>query len=144
MQAFGGRVEFGTQTRSGDKFKILVEEERLGGEFLRYGPVQAIEYVGANTGGLPNITDNGYQMQTSMMALPQVLQLYGSWSQIFGNYGDPWEWRVGQNWYFLKQRGVRVNAEFIHVNKSPVGYTAYPMPVGANGNVIHLNFEMNF
>jgi hypothetical protein len=30
------------------------------------------------------------------------------------------------------------------VNKSPVGYTAYPMPVGANGNLFHLNFEMNF
>ena len=90
-------------------------------------------YVGVNTGGIPDITDNGYQMQTSAMAVPKTLQLYFSWSQIFGNYGDPWEWRAGENWYFLKQRGIRVNAEFIHVNKSPVGYTAYPMPVGANG-----------
>jgi hypothetical protein len=101
-------------------------------------------YVGANTGGIPDITDNGYQVQTSAMAVPKTLQLYFSWSQIFGNYGDPWEWRAGENWYFLKQRGIRVNAEFIHVNKSPVGYTAYPMPVGATGNVIHLNLEMNF
>jgi hypothetical protein len=101
-------------------------------------------YVGVNTGGIPDITDNGYQMQTSAMAVPKTLQLYFSWSQIFGNYGNPWEWRTGENWYFLKQRGVRVNAEFIHVNKSPVGYTAYPMPVGANGNIIHLNLEMNF
>jgi hypothetical protein len=102
------------------------------------------DYVGMNTGGIPDISDNGYQMQTSLMAVPKVLQLYFSWSQIFGNYGDPSEVRVGQNWYFLKQRGVRVNGEFIHVNKSPVGYTAYPMPVGANGNIIHLNLEMNF
>jgi Protein of unknown function (DUF3011) len=101
-------------------------------------------YVGVNTGGIPNISDNGYQMQTSAMAVPKTLQLYFSWSQIFGNYGNPWEWRTGENWYFLKQRGIRVNAEFIHVNKSPVGYTAYPMPVGASGNVIHLNLEMNF
>jgi len=32
----------------------------------------------------------------------------------------------------------------MHVNKSPVGYTAYPYPVGANGTVFHINFEMNF
>jgi len=25
-----------------------------------------------------------------------------------------------------------------------VGYTAYPMPVGAKGNVFHLNLELNF
>ena len=27
---------------------------------------------------------------------------------------------------------------------SPVGYTAYPMPVGATGTVFHLNLELNF
>ena len=74
----------------------------------------------------------------------RLLQLYFSWSQIFGNYENPSEVRAGENWYFMKDRGLRVNAEFIHVNKSPVGYTAYPLPVGGNGNVIHLNFEMNF
>ena len=44
----------------------------------------------------------------------------------------------------MKERGLRFNTEFIHVNKSPVGYTAYPMPVGATGNIIHFNLEMNF
>ena len=52
--------------------------------------------------------------------------------------------RVGVNWYFMKERGLRVNGEYIHVNHSPVGYTAYPMPVGANGNIVHINLEMNF
>jgi len=102
------------------------------------------DYSGLNVGGIPDITDDGYQMQTSAMAIPKILQLYFSWSQIFGDYGNPSEFRVGENWYFMKDRGLRVNAEFIHVNKSPVGYTAYPLPVGGNGNVIHLNFEMNF
>jgi hypothetical protein len=102
------------------------------------------DYSGLNVGGVPDLTDNGYQMQTSAMAIPRILQLYLSWSQIFGDYGKPSEVRVGENWYFMKDRGLRVNAEFIHVNKSPVGYTAYPLPVGGNGNVIHLNFEMNF
>jgi hypothetical protein len=83
-------------------------------------------------------------MQTSAMPIPNILQGYFSWSQIFGDYGDPWEVRGGANWYFLKQRGVRLNTELMHVNKSPVGYTNYPYPVGGNGNVIHINLEMNF
>jgi hypothetical protein len=101
-------------------------------------------FTGVNTGGIADVTDNGYQLQASAMAVPQALQLYASGSQIFGRYGDASEVRLGENWYITKERGLRVNAEFIHVNKSPVGYTAYPMPVGANGNIVHVNLEMNF
>jgi hypothetical protein len=102
------------------------------------------DFVGVNTAGLADITDDGYQMQLSAMAIPKVLQPYFSWSQIFGRYGDASDVRVGGNWYFMKERGLRVNGEFIHANKSPVGYTAYPLPVGGNGNVFHFNLEMNF
>ena len=102
-------------------------------------------FTGVNTGGIPDITDNGYQIQGSAMAVKDVLQLYMTGSQIFGDYGpDPSEVRVGGSWYFMKERGLRLNGEFIHVNHSPVGYTAYPFPVGANGNIIHVNLEMNF
>jgi hypothetical protein len=52
--------------------------------------------------------------------------------------------RVGANWYPVKQRGFRVNTELIHVDHSPVGYTAYPLAVGAKGNVFHANLELNF
>jgi hypothetical protein len=78
------------------------------------------------------------------MAIQKILQVYLNWSQIFGGYGNPSEWRVGENWYFMKERGLRLNGEFMHVNHSPVGYTAYPYPVGARGNVFHINLEMNF
>jgi hypothetical protein len=78
------------------------------------------------------------------MAIKDVLQVYLSGSQIFGDYGDPSEVRTGANWYFMKERGLRLNGEYIHVNHSPVGYTAYPMPVGANGNIFHINLELNF
>lgn len=101
-------------------------------------------FAGVNTAGIPDITDNGYQIQSSAMVIKNVLQLYLSGSQIFGDYGDPSEVRVGQNWYIMKERGLRLNTEYIHVNHSPVGYTAYPMPVGANGDIIHVNFELNF
>jgi len=44
----------------------------------------------------------------------------------------------------MRERGFRVNGEWMHLNKAPVGYTAYPIPVGANGDVFHLNLELNF
>jgi hypothetical protein len=101
-------------------------------------------FTGVETGGIPDVKDNGYQLQSSGMVIKDVLQAYVSGSQIFGQYGDASEFLVGGNWYFVKQRGLRLNGEFIHVNHSPVGYTAYPMPVGATGNIFHINLEMNF
>jgi len=65
-------------------------------------------------------------------------------SQIFGHYGDASELRAGANWYFVKERGLRVNAEWIHLDNCPVGYTAVPYPVGGSGSVFHINIEMNF
>jgi len=101
-------------------------------------------FTGVNTGGIPDISDTGYQLQSSAMPIKDVLQVYLSGSQIFGDYGDPSEVRLGGNWYFKKERGLRLNGEYINVNHSPVGYTAYPMPVGASGNIFHINLEMNF
>jgi hypothetical protein len=101
-------------------------------------------FQGVNVGGLEPITDTGYQVQSSAMLVKKYLQGYVSGSQIFGDYGDSSDFRIGMNWYFRGERGLRVNGEWIKVNKSPVGYTAYPMPVGANGHVFHFNLEMNF
>jgi len=102
------------------------------------------DYEGINTSSIPDINDHGYQIQASAMAVPKLLQVYFGNSGIYGHYGNPSEVRFGANIYPVKERGFRVNTEVIHVNHSPVGYTAYPMPVGANGNVFHANLELNF
>jgi hypothetical protein len=102
------------------------------------------DFSGLNTGGIAPITDNGYQLQSSAMAIQKKLQLYFSGAQIFGSFGDASELRAGASWYFVKERGLRFNAEWIHLNNCPVGYTAVPYPVGGNGNLFHLNVEMNF
>jgi murein DD-endopeptidase MepM/ murein hydrolase activator NlpD len=52
VDAFGAKVNFGTQTRAGDSFRVIVEEERVGGERLRSGRVHALEYTGGRTGTL--------------------------------------------------------------------------------------------
>jgi hypothetical protein len=102
------------------------------------------DFTGVNTGGIADVTDNGYQLQSSAMVVPKTLQVYLSGSQIFGRYGNASELRAGANWYFRRERGLRVNGEWIHLNDCPVGYTAVPYPVGGNGHLLHLNLELNF
>jgi len=126
-----------TSIDAGIKFKGL----SLEGEYYRRW---LTNFNGSNTGGIADITDNGYQLQSSAMVIQKKLQVYLSGSQIFGKYGDASDIRVGANWYFLSERGLRLNGELLHLNKSPVGYTAVPYPVGGNGNVFHVNLEMNF
>ncbi len=50
VEAFRGRADFAHDTRQGDVFRVIVDEERVHGRFLRYGRVHAIAYQGAGTG----------------------------------------------------------------------------------------------
>jgi hypothetical protein len=102
------------------------------------------DFQGPGTSTLADIDDHGYQVQASGMVIPKVLQAYLCGAQIRGIYGNSSEIRGGVNWYVVKQRGLRVNAEWLHLDKSPVGYTAVAYPVGGNGDVFHTNFELNF
>jgi Protein of unknown function (DUF3011) len=122
---------------AGIKYKGLSLEGELYWRWLS-------NFTGTNTGGIANINDHGYQLQSSAMVVPTRLQVYLSGSQIFGSFGDAWEVRAGENWYLVKDRGLRLNAEWMYANKCPVGYTAYPYPVGASGPVFHVNLELNF
>lgn len=50
VEAFEGRINFVVEARKGDVFRIVVDEERVDGELLRYGRVHAVEYDGQRTG----------------------------------------------------------------------------------------------
>jgi hypothetical protein len=103
------------------------------------------DYAGPGTEAVADIQDTGFQVQSSAMVVPKVLQVYLSGSAIRGErHGDASELRAGFNWYVAKERGLRLNAEWIHLNNCPVGYTAVPYPVGGNGDIYHANVEMNF
>jgi murein DD-endopeptidase MepM/ murein hydrolase activator NlpD len=52
IEAFEGKVNFNTQARQGDTFRIIAEEERINGEFYGWGTVHAAEYVGERAGEL--------------------------------------------------------------------------------------------
>ncbi|MET0294663.1 MAG: hypothetical protein ABW042_06550, partial [Phenylobacterium sp.] len=91
-----------------------------------------------------DLFDHGFQLQASAMLIPKTLMLYASGSKIFGEYGDPFDIALGLNWYPLKRRDLRVNAMALYVDRSPVGYTAYPLPVGGDGLTFVTDFSLAF
>jgi hypothetical protein len=91
-----------------------------------------------------DIDDDGFQMQASGMVVKDEVQVYAAGSEIRGDFGIGKDLRAGVNWYPLKKRGLRVNAEWMDLTHCPVGYSAVPYPVGGNGDVYHLNVEMNW
>lgn len=88
--------------------------------------------------------DQGYSLQASAMVIPKTLMLYASGSQIFGEYGDPWDLALGVNYFPFQRRDLRVNVMGLWVKNSPVGYTAYPVPVGGNGFTFVTDFSLAF
>jgi hypothetical protein len=101
-------------------------------------------FSGPGTAGLPSLFDKGFQMQASAMVIPKTLQLYAGGSTIFGKFGNPYDTRIGVNWFPWKNKVIRVNNEFLYLYNSPVGYTSVPFVVGGKGLVFHSNLEMAF
>jgi hypothetical protein len=101
-------------------------------------------FKGENTQNLSTIFDHGFQLQGTAMLRPESVQAYTGYSQIFGDYGDPWDFRAGINWFPYKNKVLRWNTEVLYLHKSPVGYTSVPFAVGARGWVFHSNVELAF
>lgn len=91
-----------------------------------------------------NRQDHGFQLQASAMLVPERLQLYVGGSKIFGEYGDPWDSRVGVNWFPFSNQSIRWNNELGFYGNSPVGGIAYPYQVGGNGFLFQSNLELAF
>jgi hypothetical protein len=88
--------------------------------------------------------DKGIQLTGSAMILPHVLQFYSTYSEIFGEYGQPWELRAGINVFPFKRQEIRINTQYIYQQKCPVGGTAYPYQVGGTGHIFNIDLEFNF
>ena len=102
--------------------------------------------VPESTGQLPfdRLSDTGFQVMGSAMLKPQMVQVYAGGSKVFGEYGDPSDFRAGVSVYPWKNQVVRWNFEYIHLSRSPVGSITYPYLVGMNGPVFHSAFMLYF
>lgn len=113
-----------------------------GDYFLRR--VDDIRGVGLESLAFDHLVDEGVQAQLSAMLKPKELQVYAAGSKIFGDYGNPWDAKLGLNWFPAGTQTVRLNAEWIRVDRSPVGALSLPLAVGATGSIYHVNLELNF
>jgi hypothetical protein len=102
------------------------------------------DFKGLGVTHLRELFDHGFQLQASMMVIPKTLQIYAGGSAIFGQYGTPWDYRIGANWFPWKNRVFRWNTEAQYLFNSPVGYLALPYNVGSKGWVFHSNTELTF
>jgi hypothetical protein len=102
------------------------------------------DFKGPGTTHLRGLFDQGFQLQASTMVVPKTFQLYAGGSTIFGQYGTPWDTRIGANWFPWRNRVFRWNTEALYLFKSPVGYLALPYNVGSKGWVFHSNLELAF
>jgi hypothetical protein len=126
-------------TDAGVKYRGLALE----GEFYSRW-VNNLRGPGTETLGFTEFNDQGFQLQASGMVVPKTLQGYAGVSKIFGEYGDPWDLRVGVNWFPWHLEVVRWNAEYLHTDHSPVGGTSLPTQVGGTGDIVYSSFQINF
>ena len=110
-----------------------------------YYPLHKLSnFQGTGTSGLRPNSDYGYQLQLSAMAIQKTLQGYLGGSEVIGNYGRPFDFRAGINYFPFKNRVVRWNTEFLYTYRSPVGYTSVPFAFGGTGPIFYTNLEMAF
>lgn len=88
--------------------------------------------------------DHAFQIQGSAMVVPKNLQAYVGFSKVFGQFGQPRDFRFGVNFFPFKNKVVRWNTEGLYLYNSPVGYTSVPYPVGGKGWVFHSSWELAF
>jgi hypothetical protein len=86
-----------------------------------------------------HLYDHGFQVLASGMLKPRILQAYVMGSKVFGEYGDPWDAAVGLTYYPFEHKQVRLNTEFLYMDRSAIGYTAVPYTVGGTGWVWTVN-----
>jgi hypothetical protein len=110
-----------------------------------YYPLHRLSnFTGTNTSHLRPNTDWGYQLQASAMVIQKTLQAYAGGSEVIGDYGRPWDFRAGVNYFPFKNRVIRWNNEFLYTYRSPVGYTSVPFALGGTGPIFYTTLEMAF
>mgnify|MGYP007076175578 FL=1 len=93
------------------------------------------------TGPLPysKMFDTGISVQASSMLVDKKLQAYATFSQIWGEFGNPTEAAVGLNWYPFGIKNFRITPNAMWLQKSPVGYSGVPYVVGGQGWVFYVD-----
>jgi hypothetical protein len=77
--------------------------------------------------------DKGFELSASYFVIPKDLAVYARTSQVFGAFGNSYEYAGGVKWYFVPTNRLWLSAELMKVHKSPYGATFTPYTAGMNG-----------
>jgi hypothetical protein len=89
-----------------------------------------------------SLFDTGLNVQASAMLAQKKLQAYATFSQIWGEFGNPTEAAFGLNWYPFGVKNFRITPNALWLQKSPVGYNGVPYVVGGQGWVFYLDIAL--
>jgi hypothetical protein len=77
--------------------------------------------------------DHGYELSASYFVVPKKVLVFGRSSQVFGQFGNSYEYAGGVRWHFLPTERLWLNTELMRVSKAPYSGAFTPYTAGMNG-----------
>jgi murein DD-endopeptidase MepM/ murein hydrolase activator NlpD len=145
VEVLSKEVNFYKEQRPGDTFRAIIEEESLNGEFLKYGPILALEYIGVKAGKKRFFrfepegqlafyyNEKGISQPRSVISIPLH---YTRISSPFGKRFHP----------ILKRKILHNGVDFAAAYGTPVwacqkGTVTFAAKKGANGNLVVIKHD---
>jgi hypothetical protein len=144
-----GALAIGTQVRTAD-YTILSPDVgfKYNGLFLDFNYyLRWLDNLTTIGGPIPQTKffDHGLMVQIGKQVKPRKLELYTSYTNIWGEFNNPWEIAVGANYYpNSNTRNWRLNAMINHIEQSPVGSQFGFYSTGQTGETIVLASDVFF
>ncbi len=96
-----------------------------------------------------SIVDRGFYVQAAFYPVRHILELYGVTSWVFGDsdagFSTSHEYIGGGNWFFVKEtKNIRINAQLIYVDRSPVSSAFGYYVGGLKGPIAAVGVSINF
>jgi hypothetical protein len=82
---------------------------------------------------LSSTFDHGYELSVSHFVVPKKLALFARGSQVFGQFGNSYEYGGGVKWHFLPTERFWLQPEIFRVSKAPYSGAFTPYTAGMNG-----------
>ena len=77
--------------------------------------------------------DHGYELSASYFVVPKKVLVYFRGSEVFGQFGNSYEYAGGVKWHFLPTERLWLNVELMRVNRAPYTGSFTPYTAGMNG-----------